>query len=211
MSRKLFGALAFSLCCIAHANLSAAVVGDLVSGSNTFQDATFTGGGEVIFQAGAATVADPGVEFNLLAGIFDVDFQEDSLTMTFLNNDSLAVDLYPAGTFDRYYFGFDNHTVDSISITGGATELTNGLTVGLLAPGFELNVADPLGTGIPLPQVYDNGGFFLEFGEGTNYQDGTLGQTVSFGFSTTAVPEPSSAMLLCGISGASLLRRRRRK
>lgn len=193
---------------------NAQVVGDTVKAVNTFEDSNaatnFTGGAEAIFGLGSTGVIDPGSEFSLFAGIYDIDFVEDGFSMTFLNNDSLGVDLYGAGTFDRYYFGFDGNRVDSISIAGGATELTNGLTVGTLAPGFVLNATDLFSTGIPVPQNFENGGFFLEFGEGTNYQDGTIGESVTFSFTTTAVPEPGSASLLGVFVVAGLLRRKRK-
>lgn len=191
------------------ATTDAQIVGDTVTAANTFQDNTFTGGEETIFGLGSAEVVDPNAEFDLFAGIYDIDVSDSELTMTFSNNDGVGVDLYPAGTFDRYYYGFNGHTVDSVAITSGATELTNGLTVGLLNPGFELDVADLFGTGIPVPVTFANGGFFVQFGEGTNYQDGTLGESVTFNFTTTAVPEPSSAIILCGIAGLGLIRRRR--
>ncbi|MEM8736361.1 MAG: hypothetical protein AAGG44_19185 [Planctomycetota bacterium] len=184
------------------------VIGDTVNAANTFQSTPFTSGIENIFQVGSATVVDPDVELPLFADIYNVDFAGDSLTMTLANNSGLAVTQYGAGDFDRYYYGFDGHFVDSVAIASGDNELTNGLTVGLLAPGFELDVEDNFGTGIALPRAYPNGGFFLQFGEGTDLR--TLNTSLSINFESTAVPEPGALVCLLGMTGLVHLRRRSR-
>lgn len=188
---------------------NADVVSDTLSAANTFQSGTVTGGTETIFQIASSDVIDPGVELNQFATLYDIDFFDGGLTMTLANNTGLSTTLFEAGVFDRYYYGFDAHTVDSVSSIIGDTELTNGLTANLLAPGFELAPADLFSTGISLPQTFTNGGLVLEFGEGTNL--GTVGRSVTLNFTTTAVPEPTSAVLLCGLSGLVILRRRRPK
>lgn len=194
---------------------AAQIVGDSVDVVNTFEDGNaatnFTGGLETYFQGGSATVADPGVELALFATIYDLDFTEDGLTMTFQNNDSVGVELYGDGTFDRYYIGFDQHYVDSISIDPGQdNNLTPGLMVEPLPRNFQLDVADLFGSGVALPISFPNGGFVIEFGLGSDYSDSSLGQSVSFSFTTTEVPEPTSGalLLLCGLS-CGMIRRAR--
>lgn len=201
---------AFGLCaiCLNPATTDAAVVGDVVTASNTFENPDFTASAQTIFGFSNATVVEPGVEFNEFVGIYDVDITEDSLTMTLVSNEGLSFLEYEAGTFDRYYFGFDSNVVDSASIGSGDTQLTNGMTVGLMAPGFELDVADLFGTGITVPIEYPNGGFFVEFGEGTNLE--TLGVSTTIDFSASPVPEPGSALLivLAGLFVAGVSRKR---
>lgn len=212
LKKKFLGFAAGMLILNVLGSARADVIGHTVKASNTFQHPVFSGGLETIFDVASTTVVAPGVEFSnstapFVGGLYNIDFAGDSVTLTLNDNSFLSFTNYEAGTFDRYYFGFSGHTIDSVSIAGGDTSLTNGLTVGTLAPGFELNVADVFATGFPLPQVYSNGGFFLEFGEGTDLN--TLGDTVTVNFATTAIPEPGSMALLAGAAGVIVLRRRR--
>ncbi|MEZ6137570.1 MAG: PEP-CTERM sorting domain-containing protein [Pirellulaceae bacterium] len=190
------------------------VIGDTVKASNTFQHPTFSSGIETIFDVATTTVVDPGVEFSnstapFVGGLYNIDFGGDSVTLTLNDTSGLSFLNYTAGIFDRYYFGFSGHIVDSVSLAGGATNLTNGLTFGTLAPGFVLDVPDLFSTGKPVPQAYANGGFFLQFGEATDLNN--LGDSVTISFSTTAVPEPSSFALLAAAAGVFALRRRRNR
>ncbi len=130
------------------------------------------------------------------------------MTMTLVSNEGLSTTLFPEGVADRYYFGFDDNFVDSASLTSGDAELTAGLAISLLPSGFELAVADLFGTGIPVPQKYPNGGFMVELGAGTDY--GTLGKTLTVGFTTSPVPEPATGLMVaCGLGCLTLFRRRR--
>lgn len=184
------------------------VLGDTLTASNTFDSVTVTGGVETIFQASSATVADPGVELNQFATIHDIDFTGDSMTLTLVSNEGLSTTLFTDGVFDRYYFGFGDNLIDSASLTSGDAELTAGLAISLLPVGYELEVADLFGTGVPVPQEYPNGGFMVELGAGTDY--GTLGKSLTIGFTSSAVPEPSAGlMVVCGFACLAVLRRRR--
>lgn len=187
------------------------VIGDTMNVANTFEDATFTGGAEGLVEYSSVTVVDPGEEFSDLATIYNVDVFGDSMTMTFNGNPGLLVNQYGPGTFDRYYIGFNKHLVDSISIAGGDAVLTSGLSVGLFGPGFQLDTPLDFRTdqNPPLPISFENGGFFIQFGEGTDYRDTSIGSSVTFNFSTIAVPEPSSLALFSGFVGLGLLRRSR--
>lgn len=196
--------LTFCLVGCVVATTKADVTGDMLRGANTFQDNTFTGGNEVGVAVGSATVVDPGTELSVFGGVYDFDFSDGALTMTLVNNAGLLVTNYPTGTFDRYYFGFDGHRVDTIENTGGSTAITNGLTVGLFGPG---TLTFPDFNSSTISQDYLYGGFFLQFGEGTDIT--TLNSTASFSFTATAVPEPCSAMILGGLAAGMVLVRRR--
>jgi len=182
------------------------VLGDTLSASNTFESATVTGGVETIFQANSAIVEDSGVELNQFATIHDIDFTGDSMKLTLVSNDGLSTTLFTDGVFDRYYFGFNDNLIDSASLVSGDDELTAGLEISLLGPGYELAVADLFGTGVPVPQRFPNGGFMVELGAGTDY--GTLGKSLTIGFTSSPVPEPTTGLMaVCGLSSLALLRR----
>ena len=184
------------------------VLGDTLSASNTFESATVTGAVETIFQAASATVEDPGVELNQFATIHDINFSGDSMTFTLVSNEGLSTTLFGDGVFDRYYFGFDGSLIDSASLVSGDAELTAGLEISLLPSGFELAVADLFGTGVPVPQQYPNGGLMVSLGAGTDY--GTLGKSVTIGFTSSPVPEPTTGLMaVCGLGCLAFLRRRR--
>lgn len=187
----------------------AQIIGDVVTASNTFENPDFTGSNQTIFGLDSAPVVEPGVEFDALVGLYEVEVTEDSLTMTLVSNEGLSFLEYAAGTFDRYYYGFDANNIDSVSVSSGDTQLTTGLSVELLEPGFVLDVADLFATGIPVPIEYPNGGFVVQFGEGTNLE--TLGVSATVGFTSSPVPEPAAGLMaVFGLGCLSFLRRRRR-
>lgn len=204
-------ALSFS-----HSEINAAVVGDTVSLTNTFQSGAFTGGTETFFVPGTANVSSPALEFIAFAGIFDINVEENQATLTFANADptSLLVNQYGATDADRYYFGFGANVVDSAMLTSSSMNaggLIAGLDIQLIAPGSTLNLPtfDPANP--TFTRTFTNGGFRVELGENTDYLNATVGDSFTIGFATTAVPEPSSAALMLGIGGLASLRRRRRK
>jgi hypothetical protein len=209
ISKLLFSAATLAMLLTAQQHTNAQIVGDTLNASNTFESGSVTGGVETIFQVASPTVVDPGVELNQFATLYDVDFSQNSLTMTLASNSGLSTTLFGLGVFDRYYYGFDGNFIDSVTLSGGDTELTNGLSVGLLPPGFQLGVADLFGTGISVPREFPTGGLLLEFGEGTDL--GTLGRSVTIDFTSSAVPEPSSAIALIGVAGLTAVRRRRQQ
>ena len=191
--------------------VKAALITDTVGATNTFQSGTVGVTDETFFEGGTSTIVDPGLEFGNFATIFDIDFNDDELTMTFANADpgSLFVNQYGPTDFDRYYFGFDSNVVNTATLVSNAADapgLTSGLTIGAIAPGFVLNL--PTFGPDAFTREFVNGGFVVEFGDGTDYLNSSLTDSITIGLSTTAVPEPTSTALLFGIGGLAALRRR---
>lgn len=189
----------------ASSGANADVLGDTLDAANTFESVDVTGGTETIFQVSSATVVDPGVELSAFATIHDIDFSDDSLTMTLASNAGLSTTLFGTGVFDRYYFGFESLRVIEAIEVAGDPELIAGLEIRVLEPGFELDVADLFATGITVPREFPNGAFVVELGPGTDY--GTLGTSLTIDITT--VPEPTSGLLLCGLSCLTAIRSRR--
>ena len=203
---------ALGTCLLSPAEAQTQVLGDSVTVVNTFEDAQITGGVQTVFGLdGPATILEPGVEFPSFIGFYDVDISDNSLTMTLIDS-SQAFDLIlPSGRFDRYYFGFDSSTITSASLDGLAG-LNEFATVEVLPPGFQLNFVDLFNTGIPVePIEFDNGGFLVEFGEGSDLSN--LGGSAQINFTASkAVPESQITMaplLLGGLMFASSALRKR--
>jgi len=157
-------------------NAHAQVAGDNVSAYNTFEDATITGGQQTIFSAAGPVVVGDDVEFFAFSTQYDVDISNCGMTMTLVSNE-IATDLVlPADRYDRNYFAFASSDVSNVSVTGGSPGLTTNVTVIPLPPGYVIPAADLFGFGIPLPITMPNGGFVVEFGEGSDFTE--LGQVV---------------------------------
>lgn len=155
-------------------------LGDSVTVANTFEDATLTGGAQVIYGLSDPTaVSDPEVELPNYINFYDMDFSANSLTMTLVNNGDAADLVLPEGRFDRYYIGFAANGVTSASLDG-ADELNEFATVTLLPEGFSLDAGDAFDTGIPLPIDFAQGGLLVELGAGTDLTNTGVTVTVSF-------------------------------
>ena len=108
------------------------LIGMTATVSNTLQSDAQTGGNEVSVGTPASSVVSEGTadpEFASFAGIYDIDIDASSISMTFnLTTASDPSGIVSAGTFDRYYFTFDlasNETVSSAVADPTATLVPN--------------------------------------------------------------------------------------
>lgn len=164
-----------------------AVLGDEVTVLNTFQDSVLTGGAQTVFGlSDPETVTLPAVELPNFIDLYDIDIDDDGVTMTLVDNSIVADFVLPDGRFDRYYLKFDDSIVTAASLDGTA-ELNEFADVQVLAPGFTLNAADIFATGIPVAQEFPNGGLLIELGSGTDLTN--LGVSAKINFTAEAVTD----------------------
>lgn len=175
---------------------------------NIFASGPVTGGAPFTVDAKGPTAIGGGVEFPGFAfGTYDVDVSSNSLTMTFVNDPAnLGIAEYESTTVDSYYFEFDKRIASAslASFTPGFAAV-----VQIMAPGAMASAAGSFVPGLPTSFDFGNGGVLVLIGDGTNLN--TVGTGGSLKIDISAVPLPASLpLLLVGLSGFAVLRRRRR-
>ena len=166
---------------------STSVRGDSVTNVNVFEDSVITGGQQTLFGIeGPVTVTD-GIELPNFINFYDIDFDEDSFTLTLVDNSGATDPIIPEGRFDRHYIEFEESIITSASLDG-SEELNEFANVEVLEPGFMLEPADVFGTGISTPIEFENGGLLLELGEGSDFTN--TGVSAKVNFTSALAPEP---------------------
>lgn len=181
---------------------------------NSLIDPGFTGGVETAYLAPAtATVTTSSVpEFGNFINFYDINIDGNSLEMTLVNNSDAAPPLaLPSGKFDTYYFSLENFNITSVSLDAANTDaaLINGVDVQLVSAGTVVNqgFAPDFSIDGAITRTLETDGFFVRFGEGADYS--SLNVSAAVNFDGAAVPEPSAAFSLVGLSALLVLRRRK--
>lgn len=135
---------------------------------NAFQNGQATNGAPMTVDAkGPVEITDavelPGFAF----AVYDVDFTENSLTMTLIADlEKLMITQYDGSTFDRYYFAFD--TPITAAELSDATDVNFSATVEIIEPGTTVNTAGAFVDGLDTEFTFENGGILVTVGEGTD-------------------------------------------
>ena len=158
---------------------------------NVFEDSVITGGAQTLFGAEGPVIITDDVELPDFIGFYDIDFSDDSLSLTLVDNSGATDLVLPEGRFDRYYIEFDGSTITSASLNG-LEELNEFANVEVLESGFILEPADLFGTGIQVPIEFEDGGLLVEFGEGTDLTN--LGVSANINFESEPASEPTSVL-----------------
>lgn len=207
-------ATAFAFCSDARAQQSYEIVFgqsnyDVFEGSSVNVDVLLR---ETVTGGATARLAS-GNEDGLFAFAFNADFS--STTGATGSSVATTADVLIDAIFDDTTFNDVNLLGSSVDVTGVSSDTTDGVEVAETSPGvFEVPLATLVVTAGDLDSVttftladHTNNGdtFFI---------DGfTADPVINFGSSTVtvlAVPEPGSAIVLAGLFGAGLLRRRKR-
>ena len=172
-----------------YAPISHATLLNTITATNTFEDSVFTGGTQSVFDQDTTAIIDPGVEFSLFAGVYDIDVNGNTLTMTLADNSTVADLVLPSGRFDRYYFEFNTAIASVMTDLLAAPGYT--ATASVITPGSDFNFTDVFGTGLPTVLNATNGGLLVEIQPGSDLNN--LGQALQFDI--IPVPVPSTVAL----------------
>ena len=135
---------------------------------NQFQNAQVTGGNPLTVDVKGTVAISDEVELPKFAfAVYDVDFTDESLTMTLVADlEKLQITQYDDTTFDRYYYAFD-HEVTSAELSD-MTDKNFKATVEIFEPGTSITTAGAFVDGMATDFTFENGGLLITIGAGTD-------------------------------------------